>query len=68
MVVLSLDVSRCVGDIRKTNVNTTKMCVCDIGGRNVFEAYAFGGAGDLVFAMHLSQNNSFDYFEGWICD
>ena len=33
----------------KTNVNTTNMCVWDMGKRNVFEAVASGGAGDLFF-------------------
>ena len=54
-VMLSLDVSRCAGDIGETHVNTTKMIVWDMGKRNVFEAVASGGAGDLLFTMNLAQ-------------
>ena len=46
-VMLSVGVSRCAGDIDKTNVNTTNMYVWDMGKRNVFEAVDSGGAGDL---------------------
>ena len=49
VVMVSLDVSRCVGDIGKTNVSTTKMFVWDMGKRKVFEAVASGGVGDLLF-------------------
>ena len=51
--MFSLDVFQCVGDIGKTNVNTMKMSVWDIGKRNVFEAVVSGGAGDLLFTMSL---------------
>ena len=54
-VMLSLDVSRCAGDIDKTKLNTTKKCVWDMGKRNVFEAVDSGGAGDLLFTMNLAQ-------------
>ena len=46
-VMLSLDVSRWAGDIGYTNVYTTNMSV----KRNVFEAVASGGGGDLLFTM-----------------
>ena len=49
----SLDVSRCAGDIGKTNANSTKTRVCGNGKRNVFEVVVFAGAGDLRFAMNL---------------
>ena len=49
----SLGVSRCAGDIGKTCVNPTKMRVCGIGKRRVFEVVACAGAGDLRFAMNL---------------
>ena len=54
----SLDVSRCAGDIGKTSVNSTKMSVCGIGERNVFEVVASAGAGDLRFAMNMNQTQS----------
>ena len=53
-VMLSLDVSRCAGDIDKTLVHTTKMYVWDMGKRDIFEAVASGGAGDLLFTMNLA--------------
>ena len=53
--MLSLNVSRCAGDIGKTNANTMKMNVWDMGKRNVFEAVASRGAGDLLFTMNLAQ-------------
>ena len=56
-VMLSIDVSRCVGDIGKTNVNTTNT-FWDMGKHNVFEAVASGGAGDLLFTMNLAQQKS----------
>ena len=54
-VMRSLDVFRCAGDIGKPSVNSTKMCVCDIGKRGVFEVVSSCGAGDLRFAMNLIQ-------------
>ena len=57
-VLLSLDVSRCAGDISKTHVNTTNTCFWDMGKRNVFEAVALGGAGDRLFTMHLVKAKS----------
>ena len=54
----SLDVSRCAGDIGKTSVNSTKMSVCGIGKRSVFEVVASAGAGDLRFAMNLEFKKS----------
>ena len=56
--MLSLDAFRCVGSIDKTNVNTTKMNVWDMGKRNVFEAVASGGAGDQLFTMNSAQHKS----------
>ena len=53
-VMLSLDVVRCAGDMVKTNVNTTKMNVWDTGNREVFEAVASGGAGNLLLTMNLA--------------
>ena len=53
-VMHSLDVSRCAGDIGKPSVNTTEICVCGIGRCNV-DFVAFGGAGDLRFAMNPAQ-------------
>ena len=55
-VMLSLDISRCAGDIGNTNVNTTKMRVWDMGKRNSFEAVASGGAGDLLLTMNWVYN------------
>ena len=43
-----------VRDIDKTNVDATNMYVCDMGKRNVFEAVASGGAGDLRFTKNAS--------------
>ena len=57
-VMLSLDVSRCAGDIDKTNVNTTKTSFWHMGKRNVFEAVASGGAGDLLLTMNLVRRKS----------
>ena len=57
-VMLSLDVSRCAGDIGKTSLNATKACVWDIGKRHVFEAVASGGAGDLLFTMNQVQTKA----------
>ena len=57
-MMLSLDVFHCAGDIDKTNIDTTKTCVWDIGKRNVFEAVASGGAGDLLFTLNLAQQQS----------
>ena len=57
-VMLSLDASRCARDIDKTSASTTKKCVWDIGRRNVFQAAASGGAGDLLFTMNLAQRKS----------
>ena len=54
----SLDVSRCAGDIGKTNVNPTKMRVCGMGKRSVFEVVAFAGAGDLRFEMNQALKKS----------
>ena len=53
-----LDVSRCVGDIGKTMVNSTKMHVCCIGKRSVFEVVVSAGAGDLRFAVNLDEQKS----------
>ena len=55
IVMRSVDVSRCAGDIGKPSVNSTKRRVCGIGRRNVFEAVASRGVGDLRFAMNLVQ-------------
>ena len=70
LVMFSLDVSRCAGDINKTNVNTTNKCLWDIGKRDVFEAVASGGAGDLPFTMNLAQQQKwcFYVFDGLNCD
>ena len=57
-LMLSHDVSRCAGDMCKTNVNSTNISVWDMGKRNVFEAAASGGAGDLLFMIHLAQTKS----------
>ena len=57
-VMLSLDVSQCVGGIGETNVNTTKTSICGNGKRHVFDAGASGGAGDLFFTMTLGQARS----------
>ena len=57
-VMLSLDVSRCAGDIGKTNTNTMEMSVWDMGKRHVFEAVASGGAGNLLFTMNVVQIKS----------
>ena len=57
-VMLSLDVSQCAGDIGKTNVNTTHMCICYISKRIVFEAVAPGGAGNQLFTMNQFQKTS----------
>ena len=54
-VMFSLGVSRCAGDIGKTNVNTTNMIVWEMGKRNVFGAVASGGAGNLLLTMNLVQ-------------
>ena len=54
----SFDVSRCAGDVGKTSVNSTKMHVCGIGKRNVFEVVVSAGAGDLRFAMNLAQQKN----------
>ena len=51
-VMRSLGFVRCAGDMGKPSVNETKMRVCGIGKRNVFEDVASGGAGDLRFAMN----------------
>ena len=53
-----LDISRCVGDVGKPNVNTTKTRVWGIGKRNVFEVVVSGGAGDLRFAMNPAQTKN----------
>ena len=53
--MLSLDVSRCAGDMCKTIVNTREMLVSDMGKRSVFQAVASGGAGELLFTMNLGQ-------------
>ena len=55
-VMLSLDVCRCAGDIGKTNVDTMKIRVLNIGKRNAFKAVASGGAGDLLFTMNLAKH------------
>ena len=52
-VMLSLDVSRCAGDFIKTNVNTMKKFVWDMGKHHVFKAVASGGPGDLLFTMNF---------------
>ena len=57
-VMLSIDVSRCAGDFGKTNVNAMKRSVWDMSKRNVFEAVASGGAGDLLFTMNSAHNKS----------
>ena len=57
-VMLSLGVSRCAGDIGKTHVNATHICVWGIHKRNVFEAVASGGAGDFLFTMNLYHTES----------
>ena len=51
----SLDVSQCAGDMDKPIVNSTRMRVCGIGQRNVFELVAFAGAGELRSAMNPVQ-------------
>ena len=56
--MLSLNVFLCAGDIGKTIVNTTKINVWDMATRNVFEAVASGGGGDLLFTMNLAQQRS----------
>ena len=67
-VMLSLDVSRCAGDICKINVHATNMSVWDIGKRHVFEAVASGGAGDLLLTMNVVQHKSeVLMFGGLIC-
>ena len=55
-VMLSLAFLDVLGTSRKPNVNTTNKCVWDMGGRNVFEAVASGGAGVLLFTMNLAQH------------
>ena len=57
-VMLSLDVFRFAWDIDKTNASTTKLSVWDVGKRNVFEAVASGGAGELLFAMDVAHKQS----------
>ena len=47
-----------LGTLSKPNVNTTKKFVWDMGKRNVFEAVASGGAGDLLFTMNLAHNQT----------
>ena len=54
-VMLSPGVSRCAGDIGKTHVNAMHVCTRDIGKRDIFEAVASGGAGDLLFTMTVVQ-------------
>ena len=56
--MLSLNVFRCAGDIDKTNVNTMKKCVWDMGKRNVFEAVVSACAGDRLLTMNLAQQQS----------
>ena len=69
-MMLSLNISPCAEDIDKTNVNTTRINVWDMRKRNVFEAVASGGAGDLLFTMNRIQKTkrSFDVFDGLLCD
>ena len=54
----SLDVSQCAGDVGKPSVNTRKMCVCGIGKRNIFEAVASCGAGDVRFPIIRAQTEN----------
>ena len=63
----SLDVSRCAGDIGKPSVNTMKLRVCGIRKRNVFEAVAFVGAGDLRFAMYPVETKSEVFMSSMVC-
>ena len=58
-VMLSLDVSRCVGGIDKTYyLNTKSISVWDMCKRNVFGAVASGCAGDILFTINLVRNTS----------
>ena len=47
-----------LGTSVKTDVNTTKMTVWDIGKRNVFEAVDSGGVGDRLFMINLVQTQN----------
>ena len=64
-MMLSLGVSRCAGDISKTNAGTTDMNVWDMYKRNAFEAIASGSAGDLLFSMNLAQQQSVVLLVRW---